>query len=428
MTTVALPGTVDTEPVGVSLIACHDCGLLQRVRPLPDGGAARCGRCNAVLYKQKHNSIERTLTLTIAALILFVLANVFPFMTFKLEGRAQTSNLSSGAVDLYADGLWELAILVLLVAIVIPLLKLLGTLYVLFPLHLGRRSPYVAAVFRFVETLHPWAMVEVYLLGVIVAYAKLIDLATIELGVALYSFVALIFVMIAADAALEPRVVWERLGGFSVRHMPTSAERRSLIGCHACNLVSRGRPLPRGAHPVCPRCGAALHRRKPNSLNRTWALVITAAILYIPANVYPVMTVVSFDKGEPNTILGGIKELIAANMWPLALLVFFASITVPMLKLIGLTYLMVSVQRGSASRLRDRTVLYRVIEAVGRWSMIDIFMISILVALVRLGSIATIEPGIGAISFAGVVVITMFAAMTFDPRLMWDAAEANVRP
>jgi len=137
------------------------------------------------------------------------------------------------------------------------------------------------------------------------------------------------------------------------------------------------------------------------------------------------MTVISFGKGDPSTILGGVKELFLHGMWPLALIVFFASVAVPVLKLVGLVSLLVSVQRGSTRRLRDRTALYRIVEAVGRWSMIDIFMLSILVALVRLDAIATIAPGAGAISFCAVVVLTMFAAMSFDPRLIWDAAGAN---
>jgi paraquat-inducible protein A len=168
-----------------------------------------------------------------------------------------------------------------------------------------------------------------------------------------------------------------------------------------------------------------MHRRKPNSLARTWALVVTATILYIPANLLPVMTVVYFGRGEPDTILSGVKEQMQAGMWPVALLVFFASITVPVLKLIGLTFLLITVQRRSTWRLRDRGLMYRIIEQVGRWSMVDIFMISILVALVNLGSIATIEPGVGAICFAGVVIITMFASMSFDPRLIWDAGKSS---
>jgi paraquat-inducible protein A len=176
---------------------------------------------------------------------------------------------------------------------------------------------------------------------------------------------------------------------------------------------------------MCPRCGSSLHRRKPNSVDRTWALLITSTLLYIPANVYPVMTFTTLGSGEPSTIIGGVKELIAANMWPLALIVFVASILVPMLKMIFLAYLLISVHALSRWRLKDRTLIYRIVEAVGRWSMVDVFIVSILVALVHLGSVASIVPNVGIIAFASVVVLTMIAAITFDPRLMWDVAGAN---
>jgi paraquat-inducible protein A len=165
-----------------------------------------------------------------------------------------------------------------------------------------------------------------------------------------------------------------------------------------------------------------LHKRKPNSLERTWALLIAAAICYLPANLLPIMTVISFGEGEADTIVSGLKALIEVEMYPIALLVFFASICVPVLKIAVLGFLLVSVQIRSGWRTRERAVLYRVIELIGRWSMIDIFMISILAALVKLEALATIEPGPAAVFFAAVVILTMFAAMTFDPRLIWDAA------
>ncbi|WP_342346408.1 paraquat-inducible protein A [uncultured Nitrospira sp.] len=205
---------------------------------------------------------------------------------------------------------------------------------------------------------------------------------------------------------------------------PTAA-RSGFMSCHACHLLSPIPPLLSEGEPICPRCEAHLHLRKPNSISRTWALLIAAYILYIPANLLPVMTVISFGKGEADTILSGVKELIHAGMLPIALLVFFASITVPVLKLLALTYLLLSVQYKSQWRPRERTKLYRMTEVVGRWSMIDIFMISILIALVKLDAVATIEPGPGAISFAAVVILTMFAAMSFDPRLIWDSIEEN---
>ncbi|TVR63622.1 MAG: paraquat-inducible membrane protein A [Candidatus Competibacteraceae bacterium] len=204
---------------------------------------------------------------------------------------------------------------------------------------------------------------------------------------------------------------------------PLSAARAALVRCHACHLLSRMQAPPPGGRVLCPRCGAALHQRKPDSLARAWALTLTACILYIPANTLPIMTVVSMGYGEPSTILSGVQTLIVAGMWPLALVVFIASVAVPVLKLLALIYLLVSVRRKSRWRPRDRTVLYRITESVGRWSMVDVFMIAILAALVKLGSIATIEPGAGALAFAAVVVFTMLAAMSFDPRLIWDAME-----
>jgi paraquat-inducible protein A len=406
----------------VPVIACRECGLIQRMAPLAVRGRACCGRCGAGLYREHRDSLDRALMLTIAALILFVLAHAFPFMTFKLEGREQLSTLLSGVVGLFRAGMWPLAVLVLCAASLFPLLKLLGLLGVLLPLRLGRPSPAVARLFRWTELIHPWAMMEVYLLGVIVAYVKLTDFARLELGIAVYAFVALIVVMVAADALLDPREVWRRLGAQATTPLPPPAS-SALLSCHACDQIVAA---PRGTAQralACPRCGARLHHRKPQSLARTAALVSAAALLYIPANLLPVMTVISFGQGHPDTILSGVKALIAAGMWPVALLVFFASIMVPVLKLVGLTFLTISVQRRSAWRPRDRTLLYRIVEGIGRWSMVDIFMISILVALVNLGTIATIEPGVGAIAFAAVVIITMIAAMAFDPRLIWDRQE-----
>ena len=202
---------------------------------------------------------------------------------------------------------------------------------------------------------------------------------------------------------------------------------RGLARCHVCGWLGH-LPDAGTTHAArCPCCHARVHLRKPDSLSRTWALIAAALLLYIPANVLPVMTVISLGSGEPHTILGGVQELVHGGQWPLAALVFFASVLVPMLKLCGLSYLVFSVQRGSQWRMADRTRLFRIVEGVGRWSMIDIFMISILVALVKLGAVATIEPGAGATFFAAVVVITLFAAESFDQRLIWHPADARRR-
>lgn len=171
---------------------------------------------------------------------------------------------------------------------------------------------------------------------------------------------------------------------------------------------------------ACPRCAAPLRHRKPRSLQRAWALLLTAATLYIPANALPVMTLTTLGQSEPDTILTGVVQLFQAGMWEIGALVFLASITIPLLKIASLAYLLLSIQLGAGLFPKEQTRLYRAIEYIGRWSMIDMFMLSILVALVQLGQVATVAPGPGAVCFAAVVVLTMFATSSFDPRLLWD--------
>jgi paraquat-inducible protein A len=414
------------RPSRMRLVACHACGLIHSLPELPGGTSAICTRCGTVLLRQSVDGITRSFALNLAALLLFGVANTFPLMTMKLAGQAQTSTLLEGVVALYRGGVWPLAGLVLLVAIVFPFVRILGSLWVLGMLQLGWRNWSLVPMFRLTEILRPWAMTEVYLLGLIVAWVKLRDLATLHLDVALFAFIIFILTMIWAGSALHSHEVWDRIAPQARARRDGAASSRSYLACHGCGQLVHKAGLPLAAHAhrlACPRCRSALHERKPESLARAWALLIAAAILYIPANLYPVMKLTSLGQTEPDTIISGVKAMIVVGMWPIALLVFFASITVPVLKIIGLAYLLLSVQRRSSYRRRDRTKMYRVIESVGRWSMVDIFMISILVALVNLGTIATFEPGIGAVAFASVVVLTMFAAMAFDPRLIWDAGD-----
>jgi paraquat-inducible protein A len=191
-----------------------------------------------------------------------------------------------------------------------------------------------------------------------------------------------------------------------------------LLICHDCHQLNR--LDAEQAHQHCSRCGGKLHARRPNSLARTWALLLTAAVLYIPANLLPIMTVNSLGSGQSDTIMSGVIELVQHGMIPIAAVVFIASILVPTFKLFGIAVLLISVQRHQHMSARQRILMYRFIEWIGRWSMLDIFVIAILVAVVNFGSLASILPGYGATAFASVVVLTMLAALTFDPRLIWD--------
>jgi paraquat-inducible protein A len=205
-----------TPAAADSLIACHECDALVREAPLRPGSLARCPRCGGLLKRGRRNSVERTLAFTLAGLVLFALANVYPFMTFQLEGREQDSNLVSGAIVLWEEGLQELGALVFLTSIGFPALEILGLLYVLLPLHLGRRpARHFGRVFRTILAIGPWGMLEVYMLGVLVAIVKLSEMATITPGVAFWSFCALIVTTTAARGTLDPDAVWKRLGGAS---------------------------------------------------------------------------------------------------------------------------------------------------------------------------------------------------------------------
>ena len=204
-----------------------------------------------------------------------------------------------------------------------------------------------------------------------------------------------------------------------------TAAQSGLFNCHACKLLIRRPTMPGRVHARCPRCGARLHLRKPNSLARTWALLIAASIFYIPANLLPVTITTYLGSTQSDTILSGVIFFMQSGSWGIALIIFVASIVVPMAKLIVLSGLLLSVQRRSRWRPKERTQLYRITEIVGRWSMLDVFVVTVLVALVRLGYLTTIEAGSGVIYFAAVVVITMIAAMNFDSRLIWDVLEKN---
>lgn len=200
--------------------------------------------------------------------------------------------------------------------------------------------------------------------------------------------------------------------------LTASAAAQGLYSCHVCNLVSR---VERESFPAhCPRCGASLHFRKPGSLSRCWALLIAAYILYIPANLLTIMETGSLFNYRKDTIISGVVELWKTGFWIIAIIVFIASVTIPLFKLISLTLLLVSVQRRSTWLPRQRTRLYRLVELVGRWSMLDIYVVALLAALVQFGSIATVKAGPGAVAFGAVVVLTMLASMQFDPRLIWD--------
>jgi paraquat-inducible protein A len=422
------------------LIACHECDLLQRELPLPRNGVLRCCRCRAELSRNHPDSLDRALAFTLASMVLFVVGNVFPIVGLQVNGTLVETTLLGAARVLYDDGMWPLAGLVLATTFVMPVLQMTTMTYLLLPLRVGRAPYRTDLVFRLLQLARPWGMTEVLILGMLVALVKLAHIASVVPGTALWSFGGLMLLLAAASAAFDSQEVWARTlaaeSKGSGEGTPAGPARNTasipaastamgsgLMTCHSCGLLMRSAAHRHDA--VCPRCGGHVHARKPNSISRTWAFLVAAMVLYIPANLLPVMNTSSLFGSEKDTIMSGVVYLWTSGSWPLAIIVFIASVAVPMLKILALVFLVVCAQTRSRWVPQQRARIYRLVEIAGRWSMLDLYVITILVALVQFQGLATIQAGPAAIAFGSVVVLTMFAAMSFDPRLIWDKAEKN---
>ena len=385
-----------------------------------------CGRCGAVLGRGGSASLGTLLALYATALILLALAFGFPLLELTLHGTVGETSIP-GCVAILATLGWPWLAATLLTTVILgPLAHIGGMLWVLLQIARRRQGPWTARLFRLLVEVRNWGMTEVFILGVLVSYAKLAKMAVVVPGPALFALAGFILVSATAVSATEPHAVWERSGQPGSGHPEPgsapgtglSARQAGLQACSTCGLLA---PITRTA--PCARCGATLHSRIPDSRSRTWALLITAAILYVPANLLPVTLVFSLGKPHSDTIMGGVVYFLRTGSWPLALLIFVASVVVPMLKFGILGLLLVSVRFRWPWLPRLRTRLYRLTDLVGRWSMVDIFAITLMVAMLHMGSLASVVPRQGAMAFAMMVVATILAVRSFDPRLVWDSLQ-----
>jgi paraquat-inducible protein A len=424
---------------GNEIIACLDCDLLQRIPGLEPGAAARCRRCGHAIAFSRPDFPDRTLALTVAAAIVFIIANVTPMMGLSVSGRQASTTIIGGAEEMWIQGQPATALLVLFCTVVAPAVYI-GIMFAI--LLSVRRTPapwWVGALLKWAELHQSWAMIEVMMLGVLVALIKIADLATVIPGIGMFAAGGLVVLITAITVSFDPFEVWQRIewvGGETPPQLPgnepaVSTKRASLDGgaltgmrlglvsCESCGLLSR--PVDINEPGYCPRCGEELAFRRHNAIQRTWAFIIAALICYIPANLLPVMVSTTLGKSENDTILSGVILLYDTGSWPLALIVLIASVMIPLAKIMSLAYLLITIQRGSLKVQRDRQRLYRLVEFVGRWSMLDVFVITFTAALIQLKPLMSIKPGAGVLFFAAVVVLTMIGAENFDPRLIWDS-------
>jgi paraquat-inducible protein A len=412
--TIAASSGRDETGTDAAWTACPDCGLGQRVPALAAGSLASCRRCHGTLAVNTGYGLDAVLAVAFAALFLLLFAYLSPLLSVHAFGETRQSWIYSGVEELWRQGFGFLALIVASFSIAAPLAYLGLLAAVLSGLVTGANIAWLGPAFRWAQFLRSWAMPEIYAVGGFVAYSRLQKIANVEVGVGGWAFLAAALAFLIIDAIIDRRAVWRAIGPDTGAHAGEDA-----ITCLDCDLL-----VPRaGEAQCCPRCGARLHHRKPQAQARTAALVLAASLLYIPANFLPVLTIVRYGRTESDTIMAGIRELANIGAWPLAVIVFLASIVVPLLKLLSLTWFMIAEMSGSPRLLVARSRLHDIVNNIGRWSNIDVFMGSILVGLVQFGVLTNVTAGSGATAFAAVVVLTMIASRCYDPRLMWDAVE-----
>ena len=419
------------------ITVCPDCDLIVATRPVdvPVGSQLVCPRCGCKILSPKNETINRTLALSLTSLLLFIPAHFILLLQLEALGIIDQGTVFGSIIAIYNQKYLFVALMVLLTAILIPLTKL--TLLFLVSLGISRQVfiRHLSKLFRWYIHLEEWGMTEVYLIGILVTIIKMIGTADIIYLKGFFFFIALTFAIVGCIFSLDKNHYWQKIEDLNKSdtkiepnknlsplqlHPSGSAFLSGLVQCHTCHKVIRDiEPAP-GCTMHCPRCGGIVHKRIPNSISATWALVISALILSIPANSLPIMQVDFLGSPEKSTIMDGIEYFFQTGSFGIGLIILTASILVPAYKVIGLIILLYSIHFNRWTRLAQKTAMFRFIKFIGRWSMLDIFVIALLSALVDFGFFTVIKAASAATFFTFVVITTMFAAISFDPRLLWD--------
>ena len=367
------------------LLVCEQCHSQIRIPALSHRQRAICPVCNHTLLSQRNQASEKLLALSLSALTFLLLSLPFNFLTFKASGQKHSIDLPSGITILIEHDYLSLAIVTSLATVLLPGIVILGFI-VLSLAQLKQQKPfYLPRLFAIVKALVPWSMAEIFLVGTLVSLIKITELADVAIGLSFYAFVG-----------------FSALTALCISQFDTTR--------YAMWLADGKPPAPK---PLC-------EKQARRSIQRTWALLLTACILYIPANILPIMYTELFGQETPNTIIGGVISLWESGSYPVALIILLASVIVPVAKIVILAWLNYSVHRQKTTSRKTRIRYYRITEAIGRWSMIDVFVVAVLVALIQMGNTMSIFPGQAALAFCAVVFVTMVAAMTFDSRLIWQ--------
>jgi paraquat-inducible protein A len=430
---------LDHLPADLRLLtACPGCDLLMPNMTAGEGDFITCSRCGTVLHRYKKDSIDRTAAHCLAGLILYFPAMILPLLTFQTMGLSETTNIVQSIVSYYRQEYFFVALMVFFSAVLFPLLKLSLGLTVAILIKLQKFPPLLPRLFRHYIHLEDWAMVEVYLLGIMVTVIKMYQTTDINYGLGFYCFIALVLAMMGTTVVLDKKLFWVCIENRNGQIAPDNedaewvcnsrmmtAKEAGLIACQICHRLTTipESGIDNSIH--CPLCGARLHSRKPDSIARTWALMLTAGLFFIPANILPIMRVDYLGSPDASTIVDGILHFFRDGSYAVGLIILSASILVPLFKISGLLIILLTIRLKRGIFLQQQAKMFRFIEFIGRWSMLDIFVIAILSVLVRFGFFSSIQAAPAATYFCMVVITTMLAAHTFDPRLLWDTCCEN---
>ncbi|MBM9511794.1 paraquat-inducible protein A [Desulfogranum marinum] len=425
-----------TQPsLNTTVTACPSCDLLLSGTTARENHAALCPRCNELLHRDKHNSIVKTFSLSLTALLLYIPALFLPLLTMGILGTESSSSIIYAIFSLFVQQQFFVGFIVLLTAVIFPFFTLLSLCVVSFGLLTDHQKKWMPWMFRHYNHLREWAMTDVFLVGILITIIKMAHSAEINLNLGFFCFVFLVVVTIASQTASDRKLFWSLLEPTCAKTSPSppdpltspgsNSRGASHLVCHTCHKIVWSDNENTPSHSKCPRCGEKLHHRKKNSIMRTWALLCTAVLFTFPANILPIMEVEYFGVPERSTILDGIVYFFQDGSYGIGIIILTASILVPLFKIIGLSIILLSIHFQWHTGLRRKTTMFRLIEFIGRWSMLDIFVIALLCTLVQFGFLSTISTAPAAFYFTCVVVSTMLAAVTFDTRLLWDNCEST---
>ncbi|MGA0583426.1 MAG: paraquat-inducible protein A [Castellaniella sp.] len=401
------------------LIACPHCDTLH-VRLDPGvRGRADCRCCGTVLYRRGWLSLDQWVALGWACLAAFAIAQWFPIVRLSVQGLDLSLTYWQALRLCWDRGYYGVSVMTGLAGFWLPLLQIALTLWVMQAIVARRLPPDLGPTLRLLERLAPWSMATVLILAILVSVVKIAGLARLQVEPGMLGFLALCF-LLTGLGRWDARALWRQAEDAGL--VPLSGAQGRGRVCDACGCVQD--PPASGR---CLRCGAGMGHARHGGAAQVWALLLAAALFYIPANVLPIMEVRTVMSRSEHTILGGVIELWRYGSWDLAIIVFVASVLVPVTKLLALAFLLLRDRPLDARIQRQRTRLYAAVEFVGQWSMLDVFVVVLMAAMANFPGLSRISVGPAALNFGAVVVLTMAAAMRYDPRRGWDALR-NARP